>query len=207
MRRWVFIIVVFFLASCGDDDPSRPDPPPEQPLQATSPREVADLLIIAINGKNIERYDSLLTRDFVFYFQPVDTPDDTLGLPESWSFEDEIQAVSNLFAATDVEDIRLDWRPTSPEPSDLAGADTLLVIRNVFLEVAWWLSSEEIVFLQMSGDFWLHMRRAPWTTGEGEAVWKVAIWEERAQLNSMPGQAVERTTWGAIKAYFHEIEP
>lgn len=202
MRLWILMILVFFLVSCGDDDPKRPDLPPVLPLQASSPEEVAELLLAALEGKNIERYDSLLAKDYIFYFDPRDAQNDSLDIPESWGLEDEIQAVGNLFAAPDVEGIRLEWSPAPAVPSDSTGADTLLVTRNFFLEVEWRLPSEEVLFLQVSGDFWLHLRREPWTTPEGGPVWKVVIWEDKS-IVFMTGRAVELTTWGAIKAAYH----
>jgi hypothetical protein len=197
---FALIFVLFALTSCGDDDPNRPDLPPA-PLQATSPEEVADLLIISLEGKNIQRYDSLLAKDFVFYFDPRDAQNDSLDIPLFWGLEDEMQAVGNLFAAPDVEDIRLEWSPAPAVPSDSTGADTLLVVRNIFLEVEWRLTTQELLFLQVRGDFWLHMRQEPWTTPEGAPVWKVVIWEDKS-LVLMTGQATQETTWGQIKALF-----
>jgi hypothetical protein len=93
MRLWILIILALLLISCGDDDPNRPDLPPTPPLQATSPEEVTDLLIVALEGRNIERYDSLLTVDYTFVFNPLDTQNDSLDLPETWGHPQEIEAL------------------------------------------------------------------------------------------------------------------
>lgn len=208
MRRCSLLaMAVLFLASCDHDEPNRPNLPPPPPFQAASPTEAADLFVYAMEGKHTDRYDSLLARDFVFYFNPLDAGNDSLDIPPSWGLEDEMQAVSNMFAASDVEDIILDWRPDPAVSSDATGADSLVRIRNITLEVTQRLPSGEPLFLQVAGDAWFHMRRESWTRPEGDPVWKIVRWDDKTQIFSISSTATEQTTWGQIKDLFHDRGP
>jgi hypothetical protein len=202
MRPWTLIILALFLISCGDDDPKRPDLPPAPPLQATSPEEVTDLLLVALEGENIERYDSLLTRDYIFIFDPLTSGNDSTDIPESWGLPQEIEALTNMFADSTVEGISVQWTADPPRPPDLANTDLKVILRNAFFEVRQRLSNGEVLFMQAAGDCWLHLRKERWTTADGDSVWKVVWWEDKTILTLTPEPASELTTWGGIKAVF-----
>lgn len=200
MRRgaWIGVVVALLLISCGDDDPYRPELQPP-PLQATSPGEVTDLLITALEEESIERYDSLLTRDYTFIFSPLDALSDTI--PDSWDLTDELRALTGLFADSMIEGITVEWTPDEPLPPDFSSADLKVILRNVFIEVAVRLPSE-LLLLQVNGDMWLHLRKEPWTAAEGDSVWKVVWWEDKTQIFAMSPTLTQQVTWGRVKARY-----
>jgi hypothetical protein len=66
---------------------------------AGSPRECIDMLVRAINGRDISGYGALLAPDFTFYFNPDDVGRDVNGytIPETWGFDEEIAFLGEMF--------------------------------------------------------------------------------------------------------------
>lgn len=80
------------VAAC-EDDPSAPEPPPSYQSLTTRAAVVSNLEI-AWNNRQANKAIGLMDEDFTFYFSPSDVNG---GLPLSWSLEDEVPAMYDLF--------------------------------------------------------------------------------------------------------------
>lgn len=200
MKGALIVLVMVLATGCSDDGPTSPFP--YTATQATSPVDVVHLLNSALETRNVLQYDSLLTRDYTFVFNPEDAADDTLGIPPSWGYSDEMQAMRDLFRSDDVEEIKAQWELNPMEESEVPGADGMIVIFNIFIEVTTRLPSGEPLFLQAMGTSRLHLKQQPWTDPNGENVWQMVQWDDLTLRPSPNLAATRTTTWGQIKAGF-----
>ncbi len=85
--------------SCGEEEGVTPSVP-ERP-EATSPAAVLENVEISFNQADIKILLSVLSKDFVFYFDPNDVgqnpPGSKYEIPESWSYTEFWSAVENMF--------------------------------------------------------------------------------------------------------------
>jgi hypothetical protein len=140
------------------------------------------------NSGDVDVYESLLTDDFTFYFDPWDVGGD---IPFSWGFDEEITAFNNLFGAVGAEnvDVTLDLEGIT-EPEE--GAVTYKVEGipyevHVYDEAA---EPEPIMYLA-EGLLDMEFKKV-----DGE--WVITKWWDKAPYRLL---AME-TSWGLIKAAF-----
>ena len=67
--------------------------------QGNTPTDVLELIEESFNRQGISVLDSVLSTDFVFYFNPADvgTPVDGYIIPDSWNRDDYMRACGNMF--------------------------------------------------------------------------------------------------------------
>ncbi len=125
-------LIVAVLGSCDIFLPPKKPPPTPQP-EPTSPAGVIRGIEWAYNNQDINYYTEMLDSDFTFYFDPRDVQGS--GAPDSWGYDDELEATENLFDSVDEGAISLamnleDQREPGPgdEVWDLNGVDYLLVV-------------------------------------------------------------------------------
>jgi hypothetical protein len=147
-------------------------------------------------SQRLALYDSLLTRDFLFRFQPADIAN---GLPPNWAIESEIAAHSGLFSARDQGQIySLTVSITHGVAQDL---DPPQPGREGWKEV---FASDVHLRLMFNQEDGLEV-----IGGQAEFLfppavgnrWYIAEWSDLPR----PGQgpvAVEVSTWGQIKFGF-----
>jgi len=145
-----------------------------------------NLFLDVWNDGDLDAYENLLDDDFTFYFDPRDVQDH--GLPESWDYEAEITAYTNLFDAIGPEnvDVQLDLSGIT-EPEE--GAETYLV-EDVPYEVYVYIEAESFD-IEARGDLDMQLEK---TDGQ----WVVTDWWDKVSSLLL----VEDTSWGAIKAEF-----
>lgn len=212
MRRRLLILLLAGLAvACGDDpldvDDSGFLPADPELLPADSPENVAHNLLASLEERWVATYDSMLTRDYEFFFNPDDAANDSLDIPISWGILDEMRAITGLFESPEVEEIKFDWSPGPVDTAEVEGSDATMAPFNVFIEITTRLPNGEPLFIQVEGAFKLHFREMSWNTESGKRAWKVTQWDDltiRYLTGSDLGTsvAVEGATWGRIKAAF-----
>ena len=206
----VALCALALFSSCSDDDPARPDPPLHPPLQAASWEDLCPLFRLAMTSENPARYDSLFSRDFNFVFYPDDVLQYPGEIPPVWGLAEEMESFSNMAADTSVFDVALAWSPGDLGPSTIPGCDGRLVIHDVRLTIE---TSDDLgrkLTLVAEGEASFDLKKAPWTTAQGDTVWKIARWEDRTvAFPGTPGllpnaglSAIEQSTWGRIKVLF-----
>ncbi|UCE27362.1 MAG: hypothetical protein JSW52_01010 [Candidatus Coatesbacteria bacterium] len=115
------VVIIGTLAVNGcifGTDPPIEDPPAEG---FGSPAGVIELIQDAYTERNIDLYKECLSPDFTFYFDQNDVGDDVEGyvIPVSWNYDDEVEAVNNMFDEAHSIDITLTNENISdPEPDD-----------------------------------------------------------------------------------------
>ncbi len=101
MKRHIIIIsaacVATLLLACGDETIT--DPAPN--IEPTSPARVLENVERAFNQRDIGLLKAMLSEGFVFHFDPRDVgtypPGGNYIIPESWSYTEFTQAISNMF--------------------------------------------------------------------------------------------------------------
>ena len=99
MKKFILITAAALLAvSCVEEGGTTPGPTyPE----ATSPANVLKNVELSFNQRNAGLLDGVLSKGFVFYFDPDDVGQHPPGggyiIPESWSRAEFTGAVSNMF--------------------------------------------------------------------------------------------------------------
>jgi hypothetical protein len=96
----VGLIVTAFLAlACGEEE-GVTKPGPER-LEPTTPAQVLTNVAVSFNQRDIDLLKAMLSPNFIFYFDPRDVglspPGSQYVIPETWSREEFLQAVSNMF--------------------------------------------------------------------------------------------------------------
>jgi hypothetical protein len=148
------------------------------------------LFVDVWNDCDIDTYKGLLDEDdFIFYFDPQDVD---WGLPPSWDYDAEIQAVGNLFDAIGAEnvDVELDLDDVAEPEGDV---DTYTVTDipydvRVCDEDAEWGPTVYIATGLLDMEF-------EYTDGG----WVITKWWDKA--GSLLAGVCE-TSWGALKAEF-----
>ncbi|MCX7020873.1 MAG: hypothetical protein NTW26_01105 [bacterium] len=144
------------------------------------------------NSGDVDAYESLLTDDFTFYFDPRDVG--YHDIPESWGLVDEMTAYNNLFDAVGAENVQVQLDldgVTEPEE----GAETYKV-ENIEYDVLVFdenADPEPIMYLA-TGLLDMELMKV-----DGE--WVIINWWDKASLR-LPG--VEECTWGEIKALYYK---
>ena len=94
-----FILIAVLTLACGEEEGVTPTEP--ERLEPTSPAGVLKNVAISFNQRDINLLKAMLSPNFVFYFDPRDVgqtpPGKSYIIPESWSYTEFWQALSNMF--------------------------------------------------------------------------------------------------------------
>jgi hypothetical protein len=99
-------------------------PPPEDPGVTPgldSPAGVAALIQEAYMTRDLDLYKACLSPNFTFYFDPNNIGEDVDGyiIPDSWGYDDEVDAIANMFDnAYDIDLTIVTANIGKPDPSD-----------------------------------------------------------------------------------------
>ena len=145
-----------------------------------------NLFLEVWNNGDLDTYEGLLDEDFTFYFDPWDVQDH--GLPESWDYEAEITAYTNLFDAVGAEnvDVQLDFSSVT-EPEE--GTETYKV-EEIPYEVRVHVEEEDVIYIAR-GNLDMQLEKIG-------GVWVITDWWDRVTYLLLASE----TTWGAIKALY-----
>ncbi len=179
----VLIAALFLMSCCAgtDGDGNGND------YDQTTVLGTLNLFLDVWNDGDVDTYENLLDEDtFTFYFDPWDIQDH--GLPESWDYEAEITAFTNLFDAIGAEnvDVQLDFSSVS-EPEE--GTDTYKVEGIPYI-VRVQVEEEDIIY-RAQAFLDLQLEKI-----DGD--WVITDWWDRVTYLLL----ADETTWGAIKAAF-----
>ncbi len=210
-RGFVLTVVLCLIASglsCSDDKDTICNGEDEDLfLPRTSPENLLDNLLLAYEHRDHAQFDSLLDEEFVFYFAEEDhdigkqlLKAAEIPIHEGMFHAEMIQALDLSFTAGD---ITLDEEKTTPEDSvwvtTLSNVDLYL-----FGKFPQFPDEDPWAFEMEDGRerFWFH-RSGQVDPDSGEPIWTIVEWLEltgRSDVSASP--AVERTSWGEIKALF-----
>ena len=98
MKKLLCAAAALLALSCFFDEPTEPGP--EAPPLTTSPANVLKCVELSFNQRDVAIIDGVLTKAFVFYFDPDDVgqspPGGNYEIPESWSYTQFRVAVGNM---------------------------------------------------------------------------------------------------------------
>lgn len=198
---------------CQPNDPRCCDTPDcrGDGLTQDSPESVLQLLIKSYTRRDIVLYASLLAGDFQFWFDPDTRPS---TVPDFWTRQQDSTGTGNLFAASDVSDIRIRLTyGTSTWDNTLGHAGWRKIrVTDTFLEVDKVPPTGEVVTLRVDGDvqdFYFRRGRTPadtLATSPTARLWYLVEWRDLARLSG-PGRLDERgaaaarpmNLWGSLK--------
>ena len=93
------VAVAVLTLACGEEEGVTPRVPDR--VEATTPANVLKNVAISFNQRNINLLKTMLSENFVFYFDPRDVGQSPPGsmyiIPESWSHIEFLSAVKNMF--------------------------------------------------------------------------------------------------------------
>jgi hypothetical protein len=122
-------VLGFLLVGCSSIDKHLPDGKLEY-LNGNTPATVLEDFRRAWINQDVEHYATLLSDDYAFYFDPS-TLETNPTLPEFWTRTEELEAIGQLFASDEINDVRLsvlEYDPV-PEPVSEAGRERWLLIK------------------------------------------------------------------------------
>jgi ketosteroid isomerase-like protein len=177
-------------------------------LQRTSPENLLRNLLKAYELRDVAEFDSLLDRDFVFFFSEEDQDiGERLERSEEIPIHDAMfgpDYIQNLTLSYHVDGITLDEERTTP--ADSVWVATLSNVDLYLYGKTPQFPYEDPRAYEMENGaerFWFH--RTSWTDPYmGEPIWTIVEWLEGPGWHN-PGAlpASDATTWGAMKALFH----
>ncbi|MBU1702688.1 MAG: hypothetical protein KJ970_04520 [Candidatus Eisenbacteria bacterium] len=205
--RWL-MLVIFVSAAVGlfscSDDPKKPEPEPVLQMQAGSWGEAISHFATAWETRNFELYDSLLTADYVFFFNAEDVEEDP-DIPPTWNLAQELAAVSNMFVDPNIERITLDWNVGAIEDPIPFHLDGSVLVTDIDLEID--IRDPETGELWenvIHGAVWFGLRKMPYATADGDTVWKIAEWKDLTNVSPLmvPEGQTQEASWGRIKSIY-----
>ena len=203
------LFVTLVLSGC-DSDTTKPDPEPSPYLAPTSPENVVDNIVTAMNLRDADGYAANFDEEeFIFRFDPIDLILDN-DLPPFWDYDGETAWSSNCFESSDVFRVSVEWAKGPVEELDESDPDNYMdptmrkmVVVGIYLEVEMVNPadpSDPILFLA-SGD------RARFYFAPdlnhligGQPTWKIVEWQD-IRVEGRPLLS-ENNSIGRIKAAF-----
>jgi hypothetical protein len=193
---------VLIIAAC-EDDPTAPEPRPSyQPL--TTRAAVVRNLEIAWNNRQANKAIGLMDENFTFYFSSVDV---NSGLPLSWSLEDEVPAMYDLFISNQAplpgypvcRSVRVDFLYDELTWIDVPGtASEVWYATTVPYTFTFELEPNTTYVARNGATAQLVVRQV------GEE-WRLVQWRDLGgTLAATQSLGVNETTWGAIK-YLYKL--
>ena len=159
---------------------------------------------MAYAERNIDRYRSLFSEDFVFVFDPADPIDPNHPTPPHWNLVDELAATGNMFKDEFVSRIELSSYVLGlPERADslLYGPRTWKVrVSEANLQV--YMKKEDgtslTLLVEGTTEVFFFRREPTAPAWDGKPTWFIFRWEDQP----ITGGKVQQTSWGQIKAAF-----
>jgi|GEM_PF-1918549 len=154
--------------------------PPDEGEEATaglgSPAGVVEYIENAYMTRDIEDYKECLSTNFTFYFDPndVNTVVGDYTIPTSWGYEDEIDAIGNIFD----EAYSIDLKLTTSEIDDPASDATTFTAYNVQIRLLLMVDPSFGYLAQGFVDFEFES----YTNDKGEKLWRVVNWWDRTAV-------------------------
>jgi hypothetical protein len=165
----VAILTVLVVNGCifGSRDGEDGEPPPG----LDTPARVVEAIEVAYNIRDIEDYKVCLSPNFTFYFDRSDVGEDVGGytIPDSWGYDDEVDAVKNMFGELYSIELSLD----SSNIVDPGSSDTVFYADNVQIKLLVMIDSVNGYLAQGFVDF----NFESYTSPKGK-LWRVKDWSD-----------------------------
>ncbi len=177
-------------------------------LQRTSPENLLRNLRKAYELRDVAEFDSLLDRDFVFFFSEEDqhigerlVRSEETSIHETMLGPEYVQKLTLSYLTGDVE---VDEEESTPGDSIWVTTITNVNL-YLFCTTPQFPSEAPRGFEMQDGRERLRFRRAGWTDPYmGEPIWTIVDWREMPyEQGPGPRTGSDETTWGAMKALFH----
>jgi hypothetical protein len=203
-------IALLAAVSCGDDEVATPQATNISPYKnLLNKDDVLANLDLAYNKRNFDQFEKLLDENFTFVFSEADYNEGTVDYPE-WNRASELAANQkmldpNLEGNKRVVSIELflddggaDWEPEPPN-QDHPGE-------------TWYTKTVDYNFVAKTADDWEHRARGLQAMfyirkDDSTGRWQIVLWrDDKGGLIALSpsAPAVEETTWGGIKALYHQ---
>ncbi len=204
INKSLLVLVSILLISACDDDPSAPRPtePTFQPL--TTRAAVVNNLEVAWNNRQANKAIGLMDEKFTFYFSPSDV---NSGMPLSWSLEDEVPAMYDLFISNqaplpgfpictsvrvDLSNEDLVWTEV-PGPSPEVWYATTVSYSFTFV------IEPNTTYIALNG------AKAQLVVRQVGDEWRLVQWRDLGStLAATHALGVNETTWGGIKYLYRQ---
>jgi hypothetical protein len=190
--------VAVLTLACGEEEGVTPRVPDR--LEPTSPANVLRNVEMAFNQRNIDFLKSMLSADFVFYFDPRDVGQSPPGnpeykIPETWSYDEFWQAVNIIFVRAYSINLSIPTgRVGTPGENETAHkADEITIRLLVMLDA---LNG----FIAKKG--YCDYEFEKYTTKEGKKHWRLTAWWDRTSQGYDEYPGVEPTSFGKVLAIF-----
>lgn len=201
--------------ACSEKDKATgPEPEPSPYLAPTSPGNLLDNLITALEGRDIDAYSALFDEDeFAFRFDPVDL-DGNPNLPEFWGYAGEVGWATNAFDSADVLRIDLAFLkgalvvPDSTEGVPESWRTITITGLELEVEAATPGNPTDNTIYKVSGDRGrFRFAPNPDVLVDGEPTWKIVEWQD-IRVGARPEAALTiEGSFGRVKALFQVPVP
>jgi hypothetical protein len=199
------VALTFSIAGCSSSGPEIDDPDDTSPYRLrTSPENVIYNLTVAYAGMDVDGYIDCLADSFVFHLNPADINDPDNPLPPQWSRDVEHTIHHNMFADdSDVVSVSLTLTTTHvdsmPGPAPGSDDDRWLYREAVDLRVTVTDVPENTTYHAAAPVEFLFRIDQNEVGPHGEQLWEIIEWWD-VPYQQRPGDLVESTSWGSIKA-------
>jgi hypothetical protein len=151
----------------------------------TSPQNLLENLKASYKQRQLDEYDSLLSRDFEFVFCPYDQsqPD----IPDSWGRVDEIDAQDGMFDSEYVQDLTMDFEYSTPifDEEHFDGVDSLWVVEVTQMRLSLTGTPPSAppgtpaeTYRVNDGQVTMWFRKDPGNVVGGRQIWKIVEMQE-----------------------------
>jgi hypothetical protein len=183
--------------ACGDEEGVTPQEPDR--IEPTSPAAALENVEISFNQADIKILLSVLSKDFVFYFDPDDVgqhpPGSQYEIPESWSYTEFWKAVENMF--TEAYSIKL----TIPIGNVGTPGENETKYRADNISINFLLMIDELNgYLADNG--YCNFAFESYTSEAGKKCWRLTGWWDRTSVSLDAAPGIEPTSFGKILALF-----
>ncbi len=198
MKKFILITAAALLAlSCIFED--EPTTPPAYP-EATSPANVLKNVEISFNQHDAGLIDDMLSKEFVFYFDPDDVGQQAPGgnqyvIPETWSRAEFTAAVSNMFKEAYSVSLTI---PTvkvgEPRPEETT-------YKAININIKLLVMVDEINgFLADTG--YCNFQFERYESEKGEKLWRLTKWWDNTSSSYDANPALVGSSFGKVLAIF-----
>ena len=194
--------------SCSDDKSTNSNGGEQDPyLPRTSPENLLENLMLAYKHRDVAMLDSLLDRDFTFFFSEEDQ-----DIGDRLDREDEIPIHEEMFDPDRVEELILSYEigeiTLDEERTTVQDSIYVATVESVYLFVLcpppWDLHGDLLEFELEHGRERFWFRKVSWVDpGSRKPIWKIIEWRELSG-GTGPSAPVptDDVSWGSIKAMF-----
>jgi len=198
MKKFILIAAAALLAlSCFFEDEPTTEPPTYP--EATSPANVLKNVEISFNQRNAGLLDGVLSKAFVFYFDPDDVGQNPPGshyiIPESWSYTEFWQAVESMFNKAYSISLTI---PTAsvgkPGPEE-----TTYDAENINIKI---LVMVDEVNGYLGNNGYCNFRFERYDGSGGTKLWRLAGWWDNTSASGDANPGVAPTSLGRVLALY-----